>query len=119
MWIISFLRTCSALILTILLANPTTEIRAAPLPASIPTKTSNFDPGSLQEIAKRSDDDVVVVALHLNKFILSNGFIAYRDGDNYWVPLGAIPQALEFPIKVDASKGRAKGWFLSDNRKCE
>jgi hypothetical protein len=61
-------------------------------------------------------EDMLVLALWFRRYILSDGFIGYRTGDSVFVPLGEMMAALEFPIEVQPTMGRAQGWFLQEER---
>ena len=67
-------------------------------------------------VVEPSDDDLLILELRLNRLVLSQGLIAYRIPSGVCLYLGAVAQALDFPIRVDAGTGRAEGWFLREDR---
>jgi hypothetical protein len=66
--------------------------------------------------AERPDDEVYVFGLRLDRYVLTEGFIVFYDGQQAFAPLGALADLLEFPIAVDPDRGLAEGWFLNDDR---
>lgn len=66
--------------------------------------------------AERPDDQVYVFGLSLDRYILSDGLVAFYDGAETFAPLGALTDLLEFPISVDPAAGTAVGWFLDEGR---
>ncbi|MBL4667533.1 MAG: hypothetical protein JKY04_09155, partial [Sneathiella sp.] len=73
--------------------------------------------GALPDWADRPDEDLYVFGLQLERYTLTDGFITFYDGKEYFLPLGGFTQALEFPISVDPEAGTARGWFLNDDRR--
>ncbi len=65
---------------------------------------------------ERPDDEVYVFGLRLDRYVLTEGLIVFYDGKEAYAPLGALSELLEFPIAVDAERGTAEGWFLSEDR---
>ncbi len=63
-----------------------------------------------------SDDNLLVISAEYQKFILNDGFIGYGDSKKLLLPLSDISRILDFSIDVDAGKGIASGWFVSENR---
>jgi hypothetical protein len=66
--------------------------------------------------AERPDDQVYVFGLSLDRYVLSDGLVAFYDGAEAFAPLGALVELLEFPIAVDSAAGTAEGWFLDEAR---
>lgn len=58
----------------------------------------------------------LVLQLHMGRYVLSEGFIGLATDGGALLPLSEIAYALEFPIDVIPSEGRAEGWFLQENR---
>jgi len=74
------------------------------------------DTTSLMEFREVAEEDILIFAIHLNKYVLSEGVILYQGSDRYFVSLSGLMDALEFPITVDVNKGAADGWYLNDDR---
>jgi hypothetical protein len=68
-------------------------------------------------VKQRPDEQLMILALYLGNRILINGFIAYKEEGKIWLPLTDIMTGFEYPIKVYANNGVAKGWFLDEDRK--
>jgi len=66
--------------------------------------------------AERPDDELYVFGLRLDRYVLSDGLVVFYDGEEAFVPLGAVTALLEFPIDVDPLTGTASGWFLDEDR---
>lgn len=65
----------------------------------------------------RSDDDLVLVGLHIDRAILADSMTGYANKSGLMLPLGQVTQALQFPVRVIAQEGQADGWIFSgDNR---
>jgi len=59
----------------------------------------------------------LILQLNLKRYLLIDTFIGYLEGGSLILPLGEIMNALEFPIIVDPSEGKAEGWFLREHRR--
>lgn len=60
------------------------------------------------------DDALLVLSLQYERFLLSDGFIAYDYAGTLYVPLGQLMSALEFPIFVAPDSKTASGTFLDE-----
>ena len=63
---------------------------------------------------ERSEDSEIILELLLDDriTIIDPGLSAYMAEETVLVPLGKFAELVEFPIKVDTSKGTADGWFI-------
>ena len=66
--------------------------------------------------AERPDDELYIIALRLDRYVLTDGLVVFYDGKEVFAPLGAVATLLEFPITVDPFTGTADGWFLDEDR---
>ncbi|WP_162938037.1 hypothetical protein [Kiloniella sp. EL199] len=82
----------------------------------IPEAKADNDVGQFSNWDERPDDEIYVFGLELDGYILSEGFILFYDGKEAFLPLGALADALEFPIEINTGEGIAQGWFLNDDR---
>jgi len=64
-----------------------------------------------------NDDNLLILDLQLNGRTIGSELIGYRDGSATLLPLGALIEALEFPIELDHSRGRGEGWFIDEGRR--
>ena len=62
------------------------------------------------------EDQDLILEARLHKAILSDGLPALQRGGMFFVPLGELTRALEFPIDIFPDSGRAEGWFLDEGR---
>lgn len=76
-----------------------------------------LDATPLQAFKEVAEEDILIFAIDLNKYNLSEGIILYQDQGRYFLSLSGLMDALEFPITIDVNKGTAEGWFLNDDRK--
>ena len=74
-------------------------------------------PSAIMPVTTPDQNQELVLQLHLGRYILSDGFIAYAAQGGVLLPLSEIAYTLEFPIEVIPSEGRADGWFLQQNRR--
>ena len=78
--------------------------------------------GSIQAYAKAAvddrpftDEDLLILRLQVGRYILSDGVIGYRTGDQTCILLDDLVRGLEFAIDVDGDK--AKGWFIKEENR--
>lgn len=62
-------------------------------------------------------EGILILELFLKSVFLEEAFIAYEKDDFIFVSLDPLFEKLEFPIDVDASQGKASGWFLEESQK--
>ncbi len=62
------------------------------------------------------DESLLIFEIHLRPYLLSDGVFAYPAADDVLLPLETLSFLFEFPITIDLAKGRAEGWFLSEDR---
>ncbi|MHA1539863.1 MAG: prealbumin-like fold domain-containing protein [Alphaproteobacteria bacterium] len=86
--------------------------------SSIPQPPPPSTTRKLMDLVERLEEDILIFTVTLGNSNLIDGFQTYYDYDaeKAWVPLSSIASILEFPIKVDAKNGTAKGWFIDENR---
>lgn len=63
---------------------------------------------------KHSEDELVVIDLTGDKMLLSEGMTGYATRGGLLLPLSAVADALEFPIRVSVKDGTASGWFIAE-----
>ncbi len=102
----SLSHAASALLIGVLVLSQAELAAAAPVVEPVP-------------LTERPDEELYIYGLRLDRFVLNEGMIVYYDGQQTFVPLGAIAETLEFPIEVDPDAGTASGWFLNDDRRFE
>ena len=103
--------------LLLLLAGFALPSAAAQSPANKGSKQHLAAPAVPLKVVKPVEDDLLILALRLNKETLSEGMSGYWVGKGICLSLGELTRALDFPIKVDPKTGRAEGWFLNEKRR--
>ncbi len=73
-------------------------------------------PGSPLLAAPLDEDQMMIWEVRLGRETLTDGLIAYLDGDHVMLPLGALGDLLGFALETDPRHGRARGWFISEDR---
>jgi hypothetical protein len=68
------------------------------------------------DYASRPDEQLLILEVRLNRYILSDGMFGYIEEGGLLLPLGEYVRMLEFNIAVDTSNGRANGWYMDQNR---
>lgn len=61
------------------------------------------------------EQDLVILGLQVNGKEKREAIEAYRHPHGYFLPLGALSQALDFLITVDPKTGEAEGWFMKED----
>ena len=67
-------------------------------------------------LAELDDEDLVILEVKLDGYVLGDNLLAYMRRGSLLLPLGEIAALLDFPILVDAHAGRADGWFVRESR---
>jgi hypothetical protein len=62
-----------------------------------------------------SDENLLILDIKLRKKPLNTAFEAYQHEGGFFIPLGALSQAVQFAIEVDGDTGLASGWFINEN----
>jgi len=86
----------------------------APAPVSpqiVAEQATNIVPESII-----NDDNLLILEMKLDKFLLHRGMIGYGNDGNYLLPLGAVAEALDLVIDVAPKEGTASGWYISEDR---
>ena len=65
------------------------------------------------------NENSVVLKAKLSRFSLSDGLFSFHINDKFFIPLSEIVNGFEFPIVVNAWEGKAKGWFMNEDRQFE
>lgn len=91
---------------------PLPDIRVEAEPAAPPAPAA----APADRAPTLAEDYAVVVELRFERYVLSDGFIAYDEGGRLYVPLGQIAAALDFAVVADPAAGTASGWFLEEKR---
>ena len=63
-----------------------------------------------------SDDNMLILPVKCDKYLLNNSIIGYGTTKNLLLPVGDMGRTLDFNIDVDSKLGTAKGWFISEDR---
>ncbi len=67
---------------------------------------------------QRSDDELLILAIHNDGYVLNDGFMIYmpsqKGAGHMLVPLREFVNMLRFPIDVKIEDGIAQGWFLEE-----
>jgi len=66
---------------------------------------------------ERPDAELLIMALRLDRSILSDALPAYPIRGGLLVPLGELCRLLGLAIETDVAHGTATGWFISENRR--
>lgn len=72
--------------------------------------------GETFEIVQRPDEDLLLLEVRLNDYILVDAMPAFLSGSSIILPLRDLSDTLEFAISTDPIGGTANGWFLAPNR---
>lgn len=67
-------------------------------------------------VERPEDQEYIVEVASRDNFLISQGVTVYFDDTELLLPLHAMSEGLEFPIKVDSVSGTAGGWFVSPDR---
>ena len=86
---------------------------AGPAIPSAPTGAISGPPGGF---SNRSDDELLLFEVRLQGSTLSDTFPGYPVKDGVLVPLGELCRMLGLAITTDPLTGKAKGFFISENR---
>ncbi len=62
------------------------------------------------------NENSVVLKAKLSRFSLSDGLFSFYINDKFFIPLSEVVNGFEFPIVVNAWEGKARGWFMSEDR---
>jgi hypothetical protein len=54
--------------------------------------------------------------MKLKQRVISNAVMLYRYEKKFYLPLGEVMRAVEFPITVDPDQKTASGWFVKEGR---
>ncbi len=66
---------------------------------------------------ERPDAELLIMALRLDRNILSDALPAYPIRGGLLVPFGEVCRLLGLAIETDVAHGTATGWFISENRR--
>ena len=66
---------------------------------------------------ERPDADLLIMALRLDRSILSDALPAYSIRGGLLVPFGEVCRLLGLAIEADVAHGTAAGWFIAENRR--
>lgn len=83
---------------------------ALALLAATPCAATRLEP------VERPDDQLLVLELLLDRFLLRDALLAYHDGEHLLLPLGEVASALALAVEVDLGEGSAEGWILREGR---
>ncbi|MEE9278862.1 MAG: hypothetical protein V3V67_01680, partial [Myxococcota bacterium] len=71
---------------------------------------------ALGEEAALAEEDLVILEVKLDNFVLGDSLLAYLRRGRLVLPLGELAELLDFAIVVDPHAGRADGWFIRESR---
>ena len=74
-------------------------------------------PSPSPAFVERPDAELLIMALRLDRSILSDAMPAYPIRGGLLVPLGEVCRLLGLAIETDVAHGTATGWFISENRR--
>ncbi|MFK8020779.1 MAG: hypothetical protein AB8B86_13485 [Pseudomonadales bacterium] len=77
------------------------------------------DDGIDSSIVLLSDDNLLIVEIQLDNYILASDVFMYSSNEGTVIPLQALFDAIEFPISVDAAAMTASGWFQRESQNFE
>ena len=66
---------------------------------------------------ERPVEDEVILAVRLDRHLLSDGVIGYLHRGGVLLPLGEMARLMELAIATDPLAGQAEGWMLTENRR--
>jgi len=84
---------------------------------AVPLPPQAMGEGVVVGVGGLSDDNLIVLQPMLDDEVYDDFVEVYQVGARYLVPLNALFTILRFPIVVDPDKGRAEGWYISEDRK--
>lgn len=89
-----------------------------PIPTDVPELTVPERASGIiaNDGATISPDNETIFSVLLERFTLTDGLIAYSNGEEIYVPLGELFAILELAITVDKSGNGANGWFISEDQ---
>lgn len=61
-------------------------------------------------------ENELLLDVRLDGISLGFAILGYQDDDRIWLALSELMDVLQFPVNVDATSGRAGGWFLEEER---
>ncbi|WP_321492145.1 SPOR domain-containing protein [uncultured Desulfobacter sp.] len=84
-----------------------------------PLESNKIQPSA--EVAENApgiirDEHQVILNVEYERFVLNDGLLGYSDSQRLFIPLSEISRTLDFNINVNAEKGTASGWFISEDR---
>jgi hypothetical protein len=88
----------------------------APTPALAVVAAGHAEKNAVPGTQELSDDDLLILEVRLDRFVLADAIVGYMRGGDVLLPLGELAQALDFPILVEAYDGRAQGWFIRETK---
>ncbi len=92
------------------------EVNTPNSPVPMPAAAPLAQPGKKVIPNGFSSDEEVIMDMRYGNHILSPAFLGYGKGQDLFLPLAELTRILDFSIAVNAEKGRADGWFLSEER---
>ena len=78
--------------------------------------TLPFSPLRAQGETKKNLEDLLLLEMHLDQYVLADGISAYRKRDLIFLPLGELSQLLTLAITVDPVPKIARGFIISEDR---
>ena len=88
---------------------------ASSAPATSPAQTEAAVPAAPADTLV-NDENMLILSVTFPAIGLKQEIVGYGDQETTLLPLGGFAQALDFDLKVDAAKGNASGWFISEDR---
>lgn len=97
-------------------AVPTSKPEKPPSPAMV--QPVNVQPSPADTVPSRHDDgtNLLLLEVHLDKYVLSEAITAYQYGRNTFLPLGELARLLTLAIQTHPEQGNASGFVLSEDR---
>ena len=83
----------------------------SPSPLSPPAEASSSPPQT-----KISEENLLILDMKIDNTTLQTAMIGYGSKDCFLLPLGGVSKALDLAVDVDPAKGKAAGWYISEDR---
>ncbi len=103
--------------------SPSRSSDMLPRPAAVSPMAKPVDKPEKRDIGKKAvspfaptEENLLVINATCDNYLLNNSLIGYGDDHHLFLPLEAITRTLDFSIQVENDSGKAKGWFISEDR---
>ena len=95
------------------------QLRPQPQPRSLPSPSPlsmPAEPSKAPSRPKISEENLLILDMKIDNTTLQTAMIGYGSKDCFLLPLAVVSKALDLAIDVDSAKGKAAGWYISEDR---